>query len=346
MRKLLLFAGHILFWAFVLSFFCFFVGPNMARNTKMTNPDFYIFIHFGVYGLINISIFYLSLLVIIPNTASKKKYLLFVFLTIGAIVVYGLLKYLIAINFKEYYLPVGPEHREISREFGSYFFSTIITSGLMISFSVLYKVIEDWFKNDTIQRELTLQKTQAELQFLKSQINPHFLFNSLNNIYALAYKKSDDTPAAILKLSEIMRYMLKESEDYKVFLTDEIQYLQSYIDLNKLRYKDGININLNVNIDKENYRVMPLMLISFIENIFKHGEVNDSSNPVEVNISVINNKLYFEASNLIKLSNKDDSSGIGLKNIYRRLNLMYPENYTLEIDQNTKQYHVSLNINL
>lgn len=346
MKKSLLIAGHVLFWGLILSFFCFFVGPNVARNVKMVNPNFYIFIHFGVYGLLNISIFYLSLLVIIPRTASKNKYLLFIGSVLGVIFVYGLLKYLIAINFSEYYLTVGPQQKEISREFFDYFFSTIIPSGLLVCFSVVYKVIEDWFKNDTIQKDLLHQKTQAELQFLKSQINPHFLFNSLNNIYALAYKKSDDTPEAILKLSEIMRYMLKESEDYKVDLSDEIQYLQSYIDLNRLRYKDGVFINLNFNIDKPTYRVMPLMLISFIENIFKHGEVNNPDNPVNVNLTVLNNKLHFESTNSIRISNKDESSGIGLRNIYRRLDLLYPDNYALEIQENTKQYRVSLKINL
>jgi two-component system LytT family sensor kinase len=346
MKKSLLIAAHVLFWGLILSFFCFFVGPNVARNVKMINPNFYVFIHFGVYGILNISIFYFSLLFIIPKTASRKKYLLFIVSVILTVIVFGLIKYLIALNFKDYYLTVGPKQKEVPREFVDYFFSTIIPSGLMISLSIVYKVIEDWFKNDTIQKELLHQKTQAELQFLKSQINPHFLFNSLNNIYALAYKKSDETPAAILKLSEIMRYMLKESDDYKVLLSDEIQYLKSYIDLNRLRYKDGISIELNVNVDNENYRVMPLMLISFIENIFKHGEVANPEIPVQINLVVQNNKLHFETKNQIKISNKDESSGIGLRNIYRRLDLMYPNKYALEIDQNSKQYHVSLTIEL
>lgn len=346
MKKPILTSIHIVFWALILSFFCFFVGPNVARNTKITDPDFYIVIHFGVYGLLNISIFYLSLFFIIPSTASKKKYLLFIFSTFLLIAVYGLIKYVIAVNFKDYYLTVGPQQTEVPKEFNRYFLSTIIPSGFMVGLSIVYKVIEDWFKNDNIQRELTHQRTQAELQFLKSQINPHFLFNSLNNIYALAYKKSDDTASAILKLSDIMRYMLKESEDYKVDLSDEIQYLQSYIDLNKLRYKEGVNIDLMVNVDRDNYRVMPLMLISFIENIFKHGEVSKADSPVKIDLNVAGNKLHFETTNSVKISNKDDSSGIGLKNIYRRLDLLYPDNYTLEIQHNNIQYHVSLRINL
>jgi len=346
MKKALLISAHLLFWAIILSFFCFFVGPNVARNAKILSPNFYIFVHFGIYGLINISIFYASLLWVIPKTIDQKKYLWFILSIFLLLILYGLLKFTIAINFKEYYLTVGPAHKEITREFWDYFFSTIIPSGFMICFSIVYKVIVDWFKNDNIQKELTAQKTQAELQFLKSQINPHFLFNSLNNIYALAYKKSDDTASAILKLSDIMRYMLSESDDDKVELSNELAYLRSYIDLNKLRYKDDIYINIEENIDQANYRVMPLMLISFVENIFKHGEVSNPEKPVLIQIEVKNGILKLYTSNQIKNGNKDEASGIGLKNVIRRLDLLYPQKYSLEIMNDNYRYSLTLEINL
>ncbi len=346
MKKNILIAGHALFWILVLSFFIGVLGPNASRSFKMVNSEAYILVHFGLYGLLNISIFYANLYLLIPLTVNKKKYILYVLSVMLMVVLFALLKYLIAINFKHYYLTVGPTQKEIPAEFWVYTINTLLPSIFMVGFSIVYKAIEDWIKNDAIQRELTEQKTQAELQFLKSQINPHFLFNSLNNIYALAYKKSDDAPSAILKLSEIMRYMLKESEDGLVDINDEIQYLNSYIDLNRIRYKEGVHLSIDINIDKPKYRVMPLLLISFIENIFKHGLVNDSQKPVQISIKITEGILTFYAKNYIRKGNKDESSGIGLRNIYRRLDLVYKRNYSLKIKEDTDIFELTLVIKL
>lgn len=344
--KYILVAAHLLFWTLIMLFFLLSIGENVAKSDKIANPDSFIAIHFGLYGLINISIFYLNLLVVFPLTASRKQYGRFILSVVGLIVCYGLLKYVVAYYFKDYYLTVGPTNREIPKLFWPYTLSTIIPSGFMIFLSTAYKVMADWFKNEQVQNELKFQKTQAELQFLKSQINPHFLFNSLNNIYALAYKKSDEAPEAILKLSEMMRYMLKESDDYKVELKDEIKYLESYIDLHKLRYKDEIQFSARISVDQENYRVMPLLLISFIENIFKHGEVNNPQSPVSIVLEVNKGLLKFVTSNTIREGNKDESSGIGMKNILRRLELLYPKRFKLEAKQEDNQYKVSLELNL
>lgn len=346
MRRKILIAGHLVFWALVLSFFVYILGPNASRALKMTNPEVYVLVHFGLYGLINISIFYVNLFVLIPLTVDKKKYIWYVFAVLLTIGVYGLLKYLVAVNFKYYYLTVGPTQREIPAEFWAYLLNTIFPSMFMIGFSIIYKVIVDWVKNDAIQTELTHQKTQAELQFLKSQINPHFLFNSLNNIYALAYKKSDDAPSAILKLSEIMRYMLKDSEDGLMDISDEIKYLESYIDLNRIRYKEGVFLNVNIEVDKNTYRVMPMLFISFIENIFKHGLVNDEQQPVAINLKVKDGVLNFTSKNKIRTGNKDESSGIGLKNIYRRLDLIYNKNYSMKTREENDEFELSLMIKL
>ncbi len=329
-----------------MSFILLSVGENVAKSEKIANPKMFIAVHFGLYGLINISIFYVNLLFVFPSTASRKYYWRFVFSVIGLIVIYAFIKYFIAYYYKDYYLAVGPMNKEIPKLFWPYTLSTIIPSGFMIFLSTVYKVMADWFRNEQVQNELKFQKTQAELQFLKSQINPHFLFNSLNNIYALAYKKSDETPEAILKLSEIMRYMLKESEDYKVDLKDEIKYLESYIDLHKLRYKDDIQFTARISIDQENYRVMPLLLISFIENIFKHGDVINPKNPVSIVLEVNKGLLKFKTVNTIREGNKDESSGIGMKNILRRLELLYPKRFKLETTQEDNQYKVSLELNL
>lgn len=346
MKNKILIAGHALFWALILSFFIFVLGNNIAKIDKIQNVNLFLWVHFGVYGLINISIFYFNLFVLIPSSFSKKKYLKYIVYLVGTVIFYGLLKYLLAINFSDYYLTVGQSQRLVPREIGPYFFTTIFPTGFMLMLSFVYRVVLDWFKNETIQTELIEQRKQAELQFLKSQINPHFLFNSLNNIYALAYKKAETTADAILKLSDIMRYMLKESHDGKVDFNDEIAYVYNYIELNKIRYKEGVFININHKSDNDNYRIMPMLLISFIENIFKHGIVNDPDKAVEINIELVEGKLNYSSRNYIRKNNKDESSGIGMQNIYRRLELMYKNIYSIDVNQDEEMYLINLKISL
>src|ERR1044071_692138 len=153
---------------------------------------------------------------------------------------------------------------------------------------------------------------RIKLQFLKSQLNPHFLFNSLNNIYSLAYQKSDKTADAILKLSEIMRYMIYESNDSWVSLSKEIEYVQSFIELQKLRFKDGAAVEFTMNGEIDNQQIVPLILISFVENAFKHGVANDPKDPIRINIIANQKILHFSVSNKKSKTNKDAMGGVGL----------------------------------
>jgi two-component system, LytTR family, sensor kinase len=190
----------------------------------------------------------------------------------------------------------------------------------------------DWFVNEKIKTTLENEKLSAELAFLKSQINPHFLFNTLNNIYSLAYQQSDKTPAAILKLSEIMRYMLYESNDDKVDLSKEIRYLENYIELQRLRFKNQTFVNLKICGDAGNQKLMPLVLISFVENAFKHGVADDESHPINISISIEPFRLKFTVDNKVNNLNKDETGGIGLINVKRRLDLFYKDHYKLIVN--------------
>ena len=237
--------------------------------------------------------------------------------------------------------------RITNNEFWTDVISYLIVNGFFIFLSTVYKFTVDWFFNEKEKNDLEKQSLTAELSFLRSQINPHFLFNSLNNIYSLAYQKSDDTPTAILKLSEIMRYMLYESNDENVLLSKEISYLQSYIDLQKLRLKGEGQIELLVegNIDKQT--IVPLVLISFVENAFKHGVATNPNYPIKINISVFENNLLFTLSNLKnKQANKDKTGGIGMANVKRRLDLTYPGQYKLNIENKVDDYFCELYLNL
>jgi LytS/YehU family sensor histidine kinase len=234
----------------------------------------------------------------------------------------------------------------IREDLESFAIKSVFFSGFFIVVSSLLKFAIDWFGNENVQRSLMNEKREMELQFLKSQLNPHFLFNSLNNIYSLAYQKSDKTADAILKLSEIMRYMIYESNDSWVSLSKEIEYVQSFIELQKLRFRDGAYVELTMNGEIDDQQIVPLILISFVENAFKHGVANDPENPIRINIIANQKILHFSISNKKSTANKDKMGGVGLNNVERRLQLLYPERYKLNIVNTATHYTSELMLDI
>jgi len=331
---------HILFWVCGISFFVF-----TARNNNHFNLQ-HVLVVWVLYGAINISLFYLNFLLLIPRLLTIKKYGLYSFSVVGAILIYGLAKYGIALAFAKDILLMGPRspHPGELESFGSYFMSTVIVSIIFLFLSFVLKLGTDWIVNDRVQRDLENQRLSAELAFLKSQINPHFLFNSLNSIYSLAYQKSDTTPEAILKLSEIMRYMLYECNDNKVDLSRELQYLQNFIDLQKIRFANKAFIDFKIEGKVRNQKIVPLLLISFIENAFKHGVANDMLSPIRLLITLDDEHLHFYIQNKKHNNNKDASGGIGLSNVKRRLDLLYPGKYNLDIRDQFDTYTCELSL--
>ena len=326
---------HIVFWIVMVSFLLY-----IARtNTKLSLND--LLVIFLVYPLINIGLFYLNFLVLIPKFLDKKRYGAYALAIVVTLIVFGFAKYGVALIFKQYVL-MRVKAQVVG--FGSYFLSTIFTSLVFLFLSTALKFTTDWFLNERIQRDLENQRLSAELAFLKSQINPHFLFNSLNSIYSLAYQKSDTTPEAILKLSEIMRYMLYESNDNKVDLAKELQYLQNYIDLQKIRFGDKAFVDFKIIGQVGNQKIVPLILIAFMENAFKHGVANDPSTPIILRINLDGKQLHFYMENKKHLLNRDTEGGIGLNNVTRRLNLLYPGKYSLTIKDETDIYTCELSL--
>ncbi len=230
--------------------------------------------------------------------------------------------------------------------FWDYFLGAAFVSCLFIFLSAVLKFVTDWFLNEKIKSNLENEKLLSELAFLKSQINPHFLFNSLNNIYSLAYQKSDKTPQAILKLSEIMRYMLYESNEDKVDLADEIRYLENYIELQKLRFKDNSYIKFEIIGEAKDQKITPLVLISFVENAFKHGIATDKAVPISILLNIESGKIFFKTINKKSNQNKDETGGIGLQNVRRRLDLLYKDKYELLIEDKNDIYNCELYLNL
>ncbi|MGB3528889.1 MAG: histidine kinase, partial [Saprospiraceae bacterium] len=191
------------------------------------------------------------------------------------------------------------------------------------------------------------KKLETELQFLKSQTNPHFLFNTLNNIYALARKKSDATADVVMKLSKLLRFMLYESQKKYISISDEIQVLDDFIELEKIRYGEKLQLNFKKSIDNESHPIAPLILLPFVENAFKHGASESRFDPfINIDLKLDHSMLCFKIEN----SNSQDyatikSENIGLNNIRRQLELLYPE-HKLEIDNKNNTFSVSLKINL
>jgi LytS/YehU family sensor histidine kinase len=211
----------------------------------------------------------------------------------------------------------------------------------------MLKFAEDWLELEAKRKELENEKLTAELTFLKAQINPHFLFNTLNNLYYLAFTNSPNTTEVIAKLSQMMRYMIYDSNHEKVLLSKEIEYIESYISLEKLRLNNQIPINFTVEGDISQVKIVPLILITFLENAFKHGVSNNSTTAfITLKLLVQHEYLIYTVENSKLETNNHEKSGIGLQNVKRRLDLSYPQKSHLEVINEEKDYKICLKLDI
>jgi len=204
----------------------------------------------------------------------------------------------------------------------------------------------EWFEKRETQKELEKQNIKTELALLRAQINPHFLFNTLNNINSFATQNSEKTSYAIIKLSEIMRYMLYEANGEKVLLDKELQYIYNFLELHKLRYKHNSFVQFSVSGTTSNIFIPPMIFIPFIENAFKHGK-KGPKDVIEINISVRNKEIDFNCQNnkrQLSESEKKLDKGIGIQNIKRRLEYLYPQGFVLDLLETDTTYSVHLKI--
>ena len=218
---------------------------------------------------------------------------------------------------------------------------------LVFVFSTGIRVINQWLRSEAHNKEIANEKLKAELSFLKAQINPHFLFNTLNNIYALATAQSEHTAAAVMKLSSIMRYVLTEARNDLVPLEKEIQFTSHYIELQKMRLTDKTNIEFSVRGEPLGRQIAPLLLLPFVENAFKYGISTRERSPINILLEIKDNSLYFSICNhkhpntTLRVS---DNTGIGISNTKRRLDLFYEDRYSLEIQDKSNEFIVHLKI--
>jgi LytS/YehU family sensor histidine kinase len=214
---------------------------------------------------------------------------------------------------------------------------------LAVAFGSVTKIARDSF----MRRQ---QDKEAELQLLKGQLNPHFLFNTLNNLYGLSVIKSDKLPNLMLKLSDLLRYSLYETKETYVNLESEIKYLENYISLEKIRLEDKTEITFKKEGDFYNKKIAPMLLIVFVENAFKHLDLTNKNSEVIVEINIKDNQLKFSCKNTFDVNTNQNlekgKSGIGLQNAKKRLDLIYPNKHLLKIEKGNENYTVNLILDL
>ena len=222
---------------------------------------------------------------------------------------------------------------------------------VILGISIAYFFLKEWAKSELIQTQLQANQFSTEIKFLKSQINPHFLFNTLNNLFSMAQKKENDELAdGISKLSGMMRYMLYDSNAEIVSLNTEITYLEEFITLNKLRYTDEeVKVQFSYPFPTSGVNIAPMLFIPFVENAFKHGVAIGQASMITISIQISGETMIFVCENTNYSKTKSmaiEKSGIGLENIKRRLELLYAGKYLLRITETDKKYSVHLEINL
>ena len=303
-----------------------------------------IWFYFQILGFMpfSISLVYFNIYVLIPKLLHQRKYLSYAVSLCLAMVVAAYADQVI----KKYYVHIGLSiFAYTSGTNIASVFSEAVGLFYLVGFTTSIKLSKDWIKNQRLLQEREKQYLETELNFLKTQIHPHFFFNTLNNLYSLTLKKSDEAPEVVLKLSALMSYMLYESNEAMVPLGKEITYLQNYLDLEKLRFGQRLIVRFDMEGDIEEVTIPPMILILFLENSFKHG-IKNNVHQIEIDISlkVEEGYLYFRMENPLGDRPLTNNAGIGLKNAARRLDLLYGNHYRLDLSERDNLFSVALKI--
>lgn len=301
-----------------------------------------------------IPFYLLNVFLLIPKLLIKRKYLFYLgalmacFLLIN--VLFGKLSVFIPQSREFFMAPNGDTRLFTLEQYRSVFFYPAIFFPfiMLTALGTGMEVLLDWEKQQRQKEEIEKEKISAELSFLKSQINPHFLFNTLNNIYSLAAAQSQDTTKAILLLSDLMRYMLYDSNVDKIDLEKEIEFIENYIALQRMRLssKKNIAIDLDIGYRQCGLKIAPMLFVAFVENAIKHGISYKEESVIKISLQVNSKIVSFSTINT-KLARKGANpqhSGIGLKNVKRRLELLYPDRHELIIKDDEEVFKTHLTV--
>ncbi|UYZ61180.1 sensor histidine kinase [Hymenobacter latericus] len=331
---------HVLIWVgFTLYEQATFLFMNGATNGLAAVTANY---------LLNAAFFYANSALLLRQVA-QSRYVSYALLALLALAVYALLRTGLNLHLGPllgWSLPAAVTYKNL-------WVTSVYRGSFFLFASLGYGAARYALQLERQRRlqEMQLRHTEnslmaANLAFLKSQINPHFLFNSLNFLYSQVYPHSDSAARGILLLSDLMRYALQDDHNGKVMLTEEVQHLQNYIALNQLRFNQQLQVDFAVRGSVEYRMILPLVLITFVENCFKHGELADPANPVLIRLSVEQDRLTFQTRNKIRRGPKEKSTGIGLVNTRRRLDMVYPNRHNLHVAEDAGFYTCTLTMEL
>jgi hypothetical protein len=344
-------AIHIAAWlCFLMLPFAFYPRPNPMDAAFFTER------YFNPYFIVNtvfiIAFYYCNTYLFVPRLFDRRNFAFYTVLIFGLMIIYGLMPRIYhalfgSINFNPNPAAAGTRPPGPPRSRPILSAGNIVLFLLVFVFSTGIKVINQWLRSEQRNKEIANEKLKAELSFLKAQINPHFLFNTLNNIYALASVQSEHTAAAVMKLSSIMRYVLTEARNDLVPLEKEIQFTSHYIELQKMRLTDKTIIDFTVQGDPLGRQIAPLLLLPFVENAFKYGISTRERSPIRILLEIKKDSLDFYICNQKHLSTMlrvTDNTGIGISNTKRRLDLFYEDKYALNIEDKSSDFSVKLKI--
>lgn len=319
---------HLVFWTFfvLIGSFIFSYQQNFPYSFFLMN----FLVHLPVFVLFTYSVVYY----LVPVFLLNHKYLQFFSMLFITASLASVLRILIGryVYYKLFIPQVLYPKEWINADI---FIINLIWVIMPVIVFAMFKYYRDWMTTQTLANEAEHKRLASELQVLKAQLNPHFLFNTFNNLYVLALQKSDKTPVIIAKMSDLFHYILYECNAVEVPVAKEIKLIEDYIQLEELRYSDRLSITFGKEIDNQECLIPPMLLYTFVENCFKHGSSPDPGSPwIKLNIRIRSNLFEFEASNSIpneNCRNEVMEGGVGLANIKRRLELIYPKNHQLEI---------------
>lgn len=317
--------------------------PQAAHHGNFPRPQSPGIMGLAITNLSLVAFFYLNYLLLFPQLFVRKKFLLYLLSLVGVTLLFFVLQDYARSFFTTPIMPGQNDFRPV--RFGPGLFMFLLVTTL----STGIRITEELFKSEQRNKAIENDKLNAELSSLKSQINPHFLFNALNTIYSLTITESSKASEAVVNLSKLMRYVIQDSQGNTVPLKEEINHLEDFIEFQKLRTTQKLTVNYMKVIDNlDNCEIAPLILIPFIENAFKYGVSAHEDSTIAIDLLLENGLLSLNISNKIFLTKNisQANAGIGLNNTKRRLALIYPDKHQLETIEEQGTYAVALKINL
>ena len=324
---------HFLFWLFYVLFFGSIYGKYGNDYT------WYLYESLCMLPFVMIAT-YTTIYVLLPFYLKKRNLVLTVFLLVILIVTVTLGERIFLRKINQ--LPIT-----FDTLFGVTFLYLMLETNFMVAIAFAIKFVKKWKLQQEEKFEIEKQNLQAEMNLLKTQLHPHFLFNTMNNLYALSLEESAKTSEGIAKISDLLRSVLYECNEVEIELGKEIKIIENYIDLEKMRYGNRLKLTFDMQIHSTTFKIAPMLLFTFVENCFKHGSSNDPGEPsIIIKISARENELIFLAENSKVIDNKtikeSKNAGIGLKNAQKRLDIIYGERHKLEITDSNDKFEVYL----